>query len=163
MRASGVVTGAVWTFTVVSLAPPTNFVYEWTFDHADLTATLGRGVMEYADGVTPGLTAFGPTDGAAVPHLGGEPATYMHVPAFTGTGNGYFLTFTDSGPNGGGAYLNRFTFIADVLIPGALNWTALFNTQPANSNDADWYVDSTGSLGISVLGYAPAGTIVANT
>lgn len=160
---TGVVTGEVWGFMTAFTAPATNAAYEWTFDAGDLSPALGNGVLEYSDGATEGLTSFGGTDGAGVPHIGGQQATYMHVPAFTGANNGYFLTFADSGPNGGGAYINRFSFIADVLIPGSVNWTALFNTNPQNANDADWYVDPTGRLGIGALGYSAGGTITANT
>ena len=32
------------------------------------------------------------------------------------------------------------------FIPGPLNWTALFNTNPQNENDPDWYVDPIGSI-----------------
>jgi len=158
-----VVTGEVWSFTIAAVPPATNANYEWTFDRGDLSAAIGRGVMEYADGATPGLTSFGTTDGETVPHIGGQPATYLHVPAFTGLGNGYCVSFTDSGPNGGGTYINRFTFIADVLIPGSLNWTPLFNTNPGNANDADFYVDPTGRLGIGDLGYSGAGAVAVNT
>jgi hypothetical protein len=65
------------------------------------------------------------------------------VPSFTGLTNGYLLSFNDSSPNGGGSYINRYTILFDVLIPGPLNWLPLFNTNPQNGNDADWYVDST--------------------
>jgi hypothetical protein len=130
---SGVLTGAVWNFTTATTPPPTNAVYEWSFDNG-LSAALGRGTMEYADNATANITAFGTTDGAGVPHIGGRPATYMRVPRFTNdVANGYVLSFDDSGANGGGAYINRFTFIADVLVPGPIGWTALFNTNPENA------------------------------
>jgi hypothetical protein len=158
---AGTVTGAVWSFTVATTPAVTSAIYEWTFDSADLSATLGNGVMSYADGATPGLTVFG-TTGGAVPHIGGQPGTYLHVPAFTGLNNGYHLTFNDSGPNGNGAYINRFTFIADVLIPGSLNWVPLFNTNPQNANDADFYIRADGSVG-TTPGYSAAGLVAPNT
>lgn len=154
-----VVTGAVWSFTTTANPTPSARFYEWTFDSRNLSATLGNGIMEYADGATVGLTIFGSTDETTVPHVGGQPATYMRVPALTGLNNGYQLTFSDSGPNGNGVYINEFTFIADLLIPNNLNWTALFNSSPENGNDADWYVDPAGRVGIGDLGYAPAGSI----
>src|SRR6185436_9209961 len=73
--------------------------YEWTFYQGNLSTTLGNGVMSYADGATTaGLTTFGTTDGTTIPHIGGQPASYMHVPAFTGLGNGYHLRLNSSGP-----------------------------------------------------------------
>ncbi len=161
VTASGVVTGDVWTFT--TLNPNASTVYEWTFDHANLDTALGNGVMSNADPATAGLTSFGTTDGASVPHVGGQPAGYLSVPAFATPAQGYLLTLGDSGPNGGGGYLNRFTFIFEVLIPSPLNWTPLFNSNPQNANDADWYVDPTGRLGIDDLGYSSASAVTANT
>jgi endonuclease/exonuclease/phosphatase family metal-dependent hydrolase len=149
---SGVVTGEVWTFTTVN--PNASTTYEWTFDNENLEADLGQGVMSYADGTTSGLTTFG---------ANGQQFRYLVVPAFTGVSNGYLLTFPDSGPNGGGSYINRFTFIFDVFIPSPLNWTPLFNTNPANANDADWYVDPNGRLGIGDLGYSANGVVAANS
>ena len=154
------VTGEVWSFTTVN----TNAVaYEWDFAAGNLAAALGNGTMEYSDTATPRLSIFGTTTGTTVPHIGGQPATYLLVPAFIGLTNGYHLSFNDSGPNGGGTYMNRYTFIADVFIPGPLNWTALFNTNPQNANDADFYVDPTGRIGIGDLSYSSSSAFVANT
>jgi endonuclease/exonuclease/phosphatase family metal-dependent hydrolase len=158
---SGVASGNIWTFT--TLDPNASTVYEWTFDSTNLQAALGRGTMTYADSATPGLTTFATTDGTTVAHIGGQPAKYLSVPAFTGVSNGYLLSLTDSGPNGGGAYINQFTFVFDVFVPGSLNWTALFNTNPLNENDADWYLDNLGRVGIGDLGYSANGVIIANT
>jgi endonuclease/exonuclease/phosphatase family metal-dependent hydrolase len=157
---NGSITGDLWSFATLN----TNVViYEWDFAAGDLAAALGNGTMEYADAATPGLSIYGTTTGTTVPHIGGQPATYLRVPSFAGLTNGYLLSFNDSGPNGGGSYINRYTFIIDALIPGPLNWTPLFNTSPQNVNDADWYVDSTGRIGIGDLGYSAAGAITANT
>jgi glycerophosphoryl diester phosphodiesterase len=158
----GVITGAVWSFTTTANPPPSNTVYEWTFDAGNLAPALGRGTLTYADAATAAVTTFG-TTGGSVPHIGGRSATLMHVPSLTAKPNGYFVTLTESGPNGGGTYINRFTVIMDVLIPGPLNWTALFNTDPNNNNDADWYVAPDGRLGIFDPGYAPAGSIAVGT
>lgn len=137
--------------------------YEWTFNGGDLSAGLGSGTLTYADAATPGLTGFLTTDGATVPNIGGQPAAVMHVPAFTDAANGYLLSLNASGPNGGGAYINQYTFIADLYSPGAAGWQAIFNTAPDNGNDADFYVADDGSVGIGALTYSPAGTIQQNT
>jgi hypothetical protein len=118
--------------------------------------------MDYADAATPALTSFGTTDDTTIPHIGGRPAAYMHVPAFTGLANGYVLSLTDSGPNGGGSYINQYTFLLDVLIPTPINWTPFFNTDPQNGNDADFYVAPDGSIGIGSI-YSAAGVISTNT
>jgi hypothetical protein len=98
-----------------------------------------------------------------VPHIGGTPAKYLHAPAFTATANGYLVTFTGSGPNGGGAYMNQYTAIFDFLLPGAINWFPFFNTSPSNLNDADFYVSPDAALGIFAIGYSATGIIAPNT
>lgn len=153
---TGTVAGNVWSFTTRD----TNVVvYEWNFENGDLSAVLGPGVMSYADSATAGLTAFGTTDGIGVPHIAGQPARYLRAPAFSGPGNGYHVTFNETGPNGGGIYINQFTMIFDLLLPAPVNWCALFNTNPGNANDADFYITSTGQLGIGAIGYSAAGII----
>jgi endonuclease/exonuclease/phosphatase family metal-dependent hydrolase len=156
-KASGVVTGDVWSFTTLPVR-----TYEWTFDHADLSAAFGQGLMTYAGGsATASLTTFGTTDGVTVPHVAGQPASYLRAPGFADPQNGYHLAFPDSGPNGGGIYLNQYTLILDLLIPAPLGWVALFNTNPQNANDADFYIDPSGRLGIGAIGYSAAGAVVA--
>jgi endonuclease/exonuclease/phosphatase family metal-dependent hydrolase len=159
VKASGVATGDVWSFS-------TRFdkIYEWNFTDGNLAPALGKGVLSYADGpITSNLTSFGISDGTTVPHLGGYPTRYMRVPAFTGANNGYHVFFTESGPNGGGVYINQFTILFDLLIPAPLGRTALFNTNPQNANDADWYVEANGRLGSIGIGYGPTNLMVANT
>jgi len=136
--------------------------YEWTFDAGNIATSVGNGAMTAADAATPGLTSFATTNGSSVPHINGVAAQYMSVPAFSTSTNGYLLTFDDSGPNGGGAYLNQYSILMDVYSPGAAGWQALFNTRTDNANDADWYIDSAGKLGIGALGYSAAGAVGQN-
>jgi len=155
---AGTIAGDVWTFTTRSTNTAT---YEWTFGKGDLSPALGSGVLSYSDATTAGLTIFGTSDGIAVPHMGGQPSTYLRAPGFTAPSNGYHVTFTETGPNGGGIYINQFTMIFDVLIPAPLNWCALFNTNPGNANDADFYVSPTGQVGIGAIGYSAGGVVTA--
>src|SRR5262249_10192416 len=136
--------------------------YEWNYVRRDLSAALGPGVMTYADMATPGLTRFGTTDDFIVPHIGGHAAAYMHVPPFTGLANGYLVSLTGSEPNGGGRYINQYTFIADVLLPGGVNWMPFFNTDTQNRNDADFYVGPGGSL-YAAAAYSDTAVISPNT
>jgi GNAT superfamily N-acetyltransferase/endonuclease/exonuclease/phosphatase family metal-dependent hydrolase len=161
VTASGTVTGNVWRFTTKS----TNaLAFEWTFDKSDLSAAIGTGIITYANGsTTSNFTIFGTSDGSTVPHINGQPATYLQTAGFTASNNGYLVTLTGTGPNGGGVYLNQFTIIYDLLVPGSLGWVPLFNTNPANANDADFYIRNDGAVGISAIGYSSAGIITANT
>jgi endonuclease/exonuclease/phosphatase family metal-dependent hydrolase len=155
--ASGTVTGQVWSFTTAAANR-----YEWHFGRPDLAASLGAGTLSYADGsVTSNLVSFGQSDGMSVPHIAGYPVRYLHVPAFTAAGNGLLATFSASGPNGGGVYLNQFTLIWDLLVPAPLGYVPLFNTNPQNANDADFYIDPSGSVGTGAIGYSGAGALSA--
>ena len=155
--ASGTVTGQVWSFTTAAANR-----YEWHFGRPDFAASLGAGTLSYADGsVTSNLVSFGQSDGMSVPHIAGYPVRYLHVPAFTAAGNGLLATFSASGPNGGGVYLNQFTLIWDLLVPAPLGYVPLFNTNPQNANDADFYIDPTGSVGTGAIGYSGAGALSA--
>jgi len=162
MTATGTVTGAAWSFTTAGVPPPVVHTYEWTFALGDFTPALGNGVLAFRDTTTSNLTVFGLTGTNGIPHLNGQPARYVRVPQMPAGGNGYYATFTDSGPNGGGAYINQYTIVQDVLVPSPLNWTAMFNTDTDNNNDADFYVSDTGAIG-STPGYSSAGAMAANT
>jgi hypothetical protein len=153
---------AISFVAVRDVGATTTNVYEWTFDGGSLAAALGNGSLTFADATTASVTTFG-TTGGGVPHIGGQPASFMHVPVFNAKENGYFVTLLQSGPNGGGAYINQYSVIMDVLLPAPLNWTALFNTDPGNANDADWYVASDGSVGIADLGYTAVGIFAPGT
>jgi len=137
-------------------------IYEWTFDSGNLSTAAGNGTMTTAGAGTPGSLSYSTTNGGSVPHIAGVTASYLSVPALpTGT-NGLLLSFDDSGPNGGGAYLNQYTLLMDIYSPGAAGWQALMNTDTTNSNDADWYISSTGQSGIGALGYSAAGAFTQN-
>ena len=138
--------------------------YEWTFNSGNLSSSLGGGVMSYA-GTSAGLTTFGAT-GGGVPNIGGNTANYMHVPAFTSAANGYTLELANSGPNGGGSYINAYTVLFDVYIPSP--WpmdymVPFFNTNPNNGNDADFYLYGDGEIGIGGGGYSAPGALTPDT
>jgi hypothetical protein len=138
--------------------------YQWDFSD-NINSTFGNGTLEYADSSSQTLTTFGTTDGGSVPHIGGEAAAFMRVPAFTTLGEGYNATFHSTAPNGSGSYVNQYSIVLDVLSPASINWTPVFNADPANSsgNDADFYISDMGAIGIGALGYSADGLIAPNT
>lgn len=150
--------GDVWSFTTA--APATGTILEWEFD-TSLAAAIGGGTLEFSDGAnTEAQVSFELTDGVNVPHIGGSPASYLRIPAFSSSSDGLSLTFPASiAANGGGADVNRYSFVFDMLMPATGSYSSLFNTNPANTNDGDFFVAGDGALGIGALGYSSPGAI----
>jgi hypothetical protein len=133
--------------------------YEWTFDNGNLADYFGNGTMA-PGGAT--VTNIGFTDGATIPHIGGQTARVLNVPISVGGADGFNLALNASAPNGGGGYINDYTFIFDVYSPGAAGWHALFQTDPGNANDADWYISPDNAVGIAAIGYSPINSFAPN-
>ncbi len=72
-----------------------------------------------------------------------------------GVGSYYTATHGIS-PNGGGSQVNQYTIIMDIKIPQSGIWYALYQTNSANSNDADWFINGDGHLGVGAVGYSSA-------
>lgn len=136
--------------------------YEWTFDGGDLASSLGGGIMTAADAATQGQITYGTTNGTTIPHINFQTSQFLAVPSFAGVTNGLLLTLPSSGPNGGGSYINDYSIVMDVYSPGAAGWQALFNTDTSNANDADFYINPSGQLGIAALGYATTPLVAQN-
>jgi len=142
--------------------------YVWGFDSFDLSIAPGssNGSMTYRGNTAP--RTFFEITGSTYPNINGQPARYLRHDAWpTATANdttlGYELTFAESGPNGGGDFINQYTFVIDILVPGTLDYVPIFQTDTDMNNDADWYIAPDGSFGIGDLGYTTAGLITTNT
>ena len=155
---NGTVAGPIWEFTTAP-APTEDAITEWHMN-GTLDAISGDSVLTFADN-SESLVSWESSDNSLVPHMSDGPVSYLRVPAFGAPTEGIDLSFL-SGPNGGGQYLNQFTFVFDVLVPSPLDWTPFFNTNPGNANDSDFFVRSDSALGIGDLGYSPAGTFIAD-
>ena len=54
------------------------------------------------------------------------------------------------GSNGGGTRLNQYTLILDLNTPSRPSgWAALLQSNPANTDDGDWFIDPSQRIGIS--------------
>ena len=113
---------------------------QWDFNGNLASSTGGANLT--ADAATP-ATAAGVTFTTAT--IGGQTA---QVAAFT---RGTFFRMTHGlAANGGGSYVNQYTLIMDVMFPSRpTGWAVLWQTNPDDSNDGDWFINSSGGLGIS--------------
>lgn len=153
---SGLVEGPVWSFTTLKTSDVVSF-QEWHLN-GSLEPVSGDAMLRF--GGTSGITtAWEVSDGSTVPHMADGPTGYLRIPAFSDPLDGLDLSFVSTGPNGGGAEINRYTLAFDVFIPGPLDWTSFFNTNPANTNDGDFFIGPSGSLGIDEFGYSADGAI----
>jgi VCBS repeat-containing protein len=149
-----------------SATPVSGTQFGWTFDDATITADTQSGgevATNYFDAAAAGVTSFGNTGtDVVVPDLADGPANFLHfTPFLNGGAGGYPVDWTNVPANGGGSLVNTYTVVVDMFIP-SLNWTAIFNTNFGHGNDADFYVNPSGALGIGALGYSAGGVVQAN-
>lgn len=136
----------------------------WEFD-GNLTATVGRDLEFSGDAAN--TSSFGTTTSFGIPDINGVPAYVLHFPAYPSSTDG-IKVYPEIEANGGGAYVNLYSLVMDILYPEISNniWRALFQTSGSNNNDADFYVGDGGvspspnGIGISGVYH---GTIVPNT
>ncbi|MFM8358852.1 MAG: metallophosphoesterase, partial [Verrucomicrobiota bacterium] len=91
-----------------------------------------------APAISPAVTWVGTS-------IAGEPA---RVAAFS---RGTFLRARHAlGANGGGRRLNQYTLVLDLNTPARPSgWAALYQSNPANTDDGDWFVNPAQGVGIS--------------
>lgn len=121
---------------------------QWDFENGDLSATVGS-PLEYFDATVGAGTRFGTTTALGIPDIGGAVAKVMEIPELNPMG-GYIMRH-GAAANGGGAYVNQYTLIFDLLFPeaSATKWLAFFQTSPGNANDGDLFANATKGIGIS--------------
>ena len=137
---------------------------------AEQVAALGRPSASGIPYLTQGGIAQWDFNGTLASSAGGlalttgfaAPATTPGVSFTTATINGqsaqvasfsrgtFFRMTHGLGVNAGGAFLNRYTVVMDVMFPSRpTGWAALFQTSSANGNDGDWFINPAGGVGIS--------------
>jgi hypothetical protein len=154
---------SLFTLLIAPARMEASSVWEWTFDSDTTVSAIGDGTLGWSTPEAQAQTTFAITDGAVVPHIGGLPAGYLHIPAYTNPDDFAQLSFNDSEANGGGVYLNQYTIIMDVYFTAPWAWLPFFNTHPTNLNDADLYISPNGALGIGDLGYSPNASVSIGT
>ncbi|HPM59955.1 MAG TPA: fibronectin type III domain-containing protein [bacterium] len=114
----------------------------WKFDDpASLTraeAGFGRDLEAVGNAVT---AVFGPDSGNGAVRIG--------------TGS-YFKLDHDIPGNGDGIYLNEYTLAFDFRVPALGVWYCFFQTNTANSNDGECFINPYGNVGVGATGYSGA-------
>lgn len=112
-------------------------VGEWTFDDPEkLThATTGSDLQPVgSQGPTSGFTE---ADGA------------VNVPR-----GSHYVCQHGLSANGGGNRVNEFSLVFDFKLPSVGSWYSFYNTNVANSNDGDGFVNPSGHVGVGATGYS---------
>lgn len=158
----GIEPGPVWTFTTRPV-PTIELVQEWHLN-GEIASASGDATLSFASGnLTEDAVSFESTDGVTIPHMANGPAQFVRIPAFFDPAQGLDLSFATTGPNGNGNFINQYSLITDIFIPGPLGWLPFFNANPANTNDSDFFGRAGGGLGIGALGYAPDNSLQEGT
>ncbi|MCH8042148.1 MAG: endonuclease/exonuclease/phosphatase family protein [Planctomycetes bacterium] len=150
------------------LPPPMPVEFHWNFDGGDLSIDRqvgGTAVMSYFNDGARTVTTFGNTStNPNVADMPDGPGNFLHHTPFPdGGAGGYGVDYTGVVGNAGGGFVNEYTMVFDVFIPDLASWSAMFNTNSGHANDADWYVDPAGRLGIGALGYTDDAVISPST
>lgn len=157
MTDSGATTqGTVWSFTTASapVTPVAALAGLWLFDKPGDPghATVGNDLQ--IEGTAPQM--FSAVNDDSGFSLSGAILTSSGAASRLRSVHGI-------GANGGGTYTNRYSIVADIYSPPASRslYRSLLQTNPANSNDGDYFLRNTdSSAGVAALGYGP---VVNNT
>jgi predicted phosphodiesterase len=111
----------------------------WLFDDsANLTqSVVGANLAEA--GTHTAIAGISAGDGAVADPLGS-----------------YYICTHGIAANGGGIFVNQYTILLDVKYPAssAGQWKTLIQTNIANSNDGDCFINTTGTIGVAATGYS---------
>ncbi len=140
------------TPTLGASSTPASGVAQWDFN-GNLNSSTGAAALVSAASApagAPGVTFTTAT-------INGQTA---QIAVLT---RGTYLKMTHGlAPNGGGAYVNQYTLVMDILVPEMTSgWDALWQTNMTNANDGDWWVrGSDNKLGVSSV---YGGQVLTNT
>ncbi len=125
------------------------------------------GVWLFDNGANPAEASFGsdlvfegtaPTHSASVADDGAASQTGVITTAAALSTNRIRVDHGIAG-NGGGAFVNQYSIVADILSPVGSrgSWRTIYQTNTANSNDGEYFIRNTDDfLGVSALTYSPA-------
>ncbi len=133
--------GRVSTLTMTAW-PAMAQVSQWDFNGSLASSTTG-------DALTPGAAPPATTPGITYTTATIGPGTAQVAQFTRGT---FFQAAHNLPANGGGSYVNQYSLIMDVMFPNTATsgWAGLYQTNPANTNDGDWFIRySDHGIGIS--------------
>ena len=94
------------------------------------------------------LELLGDTDDIPIDGISGSDKA-VTVPLGT-----YYRIYPGISANGGGSYVNQFSFLFDFRVPELGSWYAFYQTNSDNANDGDAFVNTSGNIGVGDTGYS---------
>ncbi|MDO9254679.1 MAG: metallophosphoesterase [Bacteroidales bacterium] len=111
----------------------------WKFDNA-------ANLQKAEDGYGVDLTLVGTQSAAAGPEAG-------NGSVLIGKGS-YYKMQHQIPANGGGSFVNEYTLQYDFKVPAIGVWHSFFQTDMSNSNDGDFFINTSGNIGVAAVGYS---------
>jgi hypothetical protein len=123
-------------FFVQSLTAQDGLVGHWTFDNPSslIEATIGSDLLLIGSHES----VVGPDSGNGAVNIG--------------VGN-YYVVQHNMTPNGGGSRVNEFTLVMDIKVSQLGRWYTLYQVNPYNTDDGEWFIDTRGKMGVLATGY----------
>ncbi len=63
----------------------------------------------------------------------------------------YYILPHGLAPSGG--RVNEFSMVLDVKIPKLGQWYCMYQSNPANNDDGEWFINPSGAMGVGQTGY----------
>lgn len=120
---------------------------QWEFNYKDFKASAGYGLAYIGKTEFNKPAIFGKTNDLEVSDIAGEAASVIKVPKYES--NYGIKCFNGLTANGGGARVNKYSLIMDILIPEESNsqYKGLLQTNTDNSDDVDFAISQENGLG----------------
>ncbi len=113
----------------------------WKFDNASTLLKAESGYGEALSLIGTHYPMAGPESGNGA--------------ALIGTGSYYKMNHAIA-PNGGGSKVNEYTLQFDFKILKNGVWNCFYQTAPANNNDGELFINTSGNIGVAAVGYSTA-------
>lgn len=122
---------------------------QWDFNQGNLAASCGQ-PLQYFNPTVQSDTSFGTTTSFGISAIAGQSANVMYCVPSAANWGGFIMTHGIA-PNGGGAKVNQYTLILDLLYPSASHsaWRSLWQTDISNTSDGEVFFNPQNGLGIS--------------
>ena len=114
-----------------------SLVGHWDFNDSQnpTKAVVGNDLIQQGNGV---YIVSGPSNGDGA------------IKITSGT---YFIVPHGIDANGGGDRVNEFSIVMDIQIPKTGVWYCMYQADAKNNDDGDWFINSTGNMGVLATGY----------